>query len=76
MNENLINTVAPSASIPELGTIDATTTITSDLTLGNQPIAHSLLGSDYANTIPQDALASPVIQDQITEFLNVGGPVV
>ncbi len=72
MNEILINSTAPSANTPELNTLDAGTTITSELTMGNQPIDPSLLGSDYANTMQQDVLASPLIQDRITEFLNVG----
>jgi biopolymer transport protein ExbB len=76
MNKTLINSTAPSAHTPELNTLDEATTITSELTMGNQPIVHSLLGSDDAITMQQDVLASPLIQDRITEFLNVGGPVV
>jgi len=76
MEETLINSTAPSAITPELNALDAVAPITSDLTIGNQPIDPSLVGSDYANTVQQDVLASSLIQDRITEFLNVGGPVV
>jgi biopolymer transport protein ExbB len=76
MNETLINSTAPSANTPELNTLDAGRTVTSDLTVSNQPIDPSLLGSNYGNTMQQDVLASSLIQDRITEFLNVGGPVV
>jgi hypothetical protein len=44
MNETLIYYTAPSAHTPELNTLDVTTTITSELTLGNQPMDPSLLG--------------------------------
>lgn len=76
MNQNVINTVVPPANTLDLNNLRAGTTITTDLTIGNQPIDPSLLGADYANTVQQDVLASPLIQDRIAEFLNVGGPVV
>jgi biopolymer transport protein ExbB len=76
VNKTLIDSTAPSAHTPELNTLDVATTITSELTTGNQPMDPSLLGSDYAITMQKEVLASPLIQDRITEFLNVGGPVV
>jgi len=65
MNENLINSVTPSVNTPSLNKLAIDTT-------GSQPIE----SSDLVNVVPQDTLASPLIQDRITEFLNVGGPVV
>ncbi len=76
MNETPINSTASPASTAELNTLDAGTTMTSDLTIANQTIDPSLLVSESAKTMQQDVLADPLIQERIAEFLNVGGPVV
>lgn len=71
-----MNTTASSVSTSDLNNPATDTVITSDLTIGNQPIDPSLLPTDITNTVQQDILSSPLIQDRIAEFLNVGGPVV
>lgn len=76
MNETPINSTASPANTAELNTLDAGTTMTSDLTIANQTIDPSLLVSESAKTMQQDVLADPLIQERIAEFLNVGGPVV
>ncbi|HEC58844.1 hypothetical protein LCGC14_1083050 [marine sediment metagenome] len=64
MDQNLINAASPSANTSDLNTANAAT--------GNLQADPSLL----ANSLPQDTLASPLIQDRIADFLNIGGPVV
>lgn len=60
MDQNIINTVTPSANTADLNNLGAGTTIASDLT----------------TAVPSDVLTSPLVQDRISEFLTVGGPVV
>jgi biopolymer transport protein ExbB len=72
MNKNLTNTVDSSINTSDSNSPDVGTTIAA----GNQPIDPSSVGADIANGLQPDVLATPVMQDRIVDFLNVGGPVV
>lgn len=73
MNQNLINTPAPPANTADLDTLNA---VASDLMLENQQLDLASSPVGFADTVQQDILANPLIQDRVTEFLTVGGPVV
>lgn len=76
MDQDVINTVAPSTNTPDLNSLGVGTTIPSNISLENQQLDPTLLPADLTGSMPNDVLSSPLIQDRISEFLIVGGPIV